>query len=325
MKKSTGLRKAEKLILTALCTLMLCGCTDNTEVRDRGFVRTIGCDGGSVKNVSVRMYGGENVLSGQGGTIFSAVENAETTQKKNLFIGHLELLLLTPDETRDTLSVMIKNNRISPSCSLVIVPENAAAAVSQYKEEELPDLLSGSSRKGKIAEKNISAVLNDLFEEDGMAAVPVLNSGRLTMGVVGYDSLAGTLSEEESEGFCWLTEKIRDKYLTISVNGSDAGFHIRKSTVRLTARPEGDSIGITTEIKINGNCVEEGIDEKSASRAAAERISALCSKTISKTVTGMNADVLGIVKAIKSENIPMGSWQETIPRLRFYYTVKISS
>lgn len=315
----------KKLALTAVM-LLLCGCSHKTEVRDKGFVRTIGCDSGEMQSVAVRLYGQEEVLSGSGDTIFSAVENAETSQGKTLFTGHLELLVLSPEEIRDKLAVMIKNNRISPSCSLIITTGSASDAVKGYKEEELSDILESSSRKGKIVKKNISAVLNDLLEDDSMAAVPVLDGKSLTMGVVGYDSVVGILSDEESEGFSWLTGSQRDIYLPISINGKAASFHVRKSSTRLTAEADGENIRITTEIKINGSCIEEDISETAASKAAAEKISGLCSKTISKTVTGMNADVLGIEKCIRSENLASGkSWKDIIPKLQFYYSIKIAS
>lgn len=315
----------KKLALTAVM-LLLCGCSHKTEVRDKGFVRTIGCDSGEMQSVAVRLYGQEEVLSGSGDTIFSAVENAETAQGKTLFTGHLELFVLNPAEIKDKLSVMIKNNRISPSCSLIITTGSAADTVKSYEEEELSDILDSSSRKGKIVTRNISAVLNDLLEDDSMAAVPVLDGKNLTMGVVGYDSVIGALSEEESEGLSWLTASQHDIYLPINVNGKAASFHVRKSSTRLTADTDGDKIKITTEIKINGSCIEENISETESSKAAAEKISVLCSKAISKTVTGMNADVLGIEKCIRSENIASGqSWKEIIPELEFYYSIKIAS
>ena len=82
----------KELLTAAALTLLLCGCSHKTEVRDKGFVRSIGCDGKENKTVSVRLYGEKDVLSGNGETIFTAIENAETSQGKTLFTGHLELL-----------------------------------------------------------------------------------------------------------------------------------------------------------------------------------------------------------------------------------------
>lgn len=314
----------KKLMAVAALTILLCGCSHKTEVRDKGFVRTIGCDSAENQSVAVRLYGQEDILKGSGKTIFSAVENAETAQGKTFFTGHLELLVLSPDEIKDKLSVMIRNNRISPSCFFLIAPDGAAKAVGDYEEQQLSDMLESSRRKGKIMKKNISAVLNDLLEEDAMAAVPVLNNGNLTMAVVNYDTITGILSEEESEGFCWLTGSLHDVFLPIEIDGNDFSFHVRKSSTKLKATSDGKNIKITTEIKINGNCIEEGVSEEEATQAAAKKISGLCSKTISKTVTGMNADVIGIEKCLASENIAYNEpWNELVPKLQFYYSIKI--
>lgn len=316
----------EKLIITIILTIMLCGCSHKTEVREKGFVRTIGCNADKTQSVAVQLYGEKDILTGTGGTMFTAIEDAETTQGKTLFTGHLELLVQTPDKIRETLSIMIKNNRISPSCSFLIAPAGAVETIKSHEEEELSNLIKSTDRKGKIVKKNISAVLNDLLEEDSMAAVPLLNGDRLTMAVIDNDSVVGILSEDESIGYCWLTHSLHDVYLPIKVNGKEASFLVRKSQTRLNAENDDEGIKITTEIKINGNCIEEGIDQKTANNAAAEKISALCSKTLSKTVTGMKADVLGIRKCLKSSDISTNeSWHDIIPRLRFYYSIKIAS
>lgn len=145
----------EKELLTAAAlTLLLCGCSHKTEVRDKGFVRSIGCDGKENKTVSVRLYGEKDVLSGNGETIFTAIENAETSQGKTLFTGHLELLALSPGNIREMLTVMMQNNRISPSCSLLMIPENASGTIESYEETELTDLIESGCRKGKIKTKH---------------------------------------------------------------------------------------------------------------------------------------------------------------------------
>lgn len=316
----------KEMLTAAALTLLLCGCSHKTEVRDKGFVRSIGCDGNENKTVSVRLYGEKDVLSGNGETIFTAIENAETSQGKTLFTGHLELLALSPGNIREMLTVMMQNNRISPSCSLLMIPENASGAIESYEETELTDLIESGGRKGKIKNKNISGVLNDLLEDDAMAAVPALSNNELTMAVIDSDSIVGILSEEESQGLCWLTGSLRDIYLPVEVGGRTISFQIRKSSPKLKAEFDGKNIKITTEIKISGGSIEEGISHEEASEAAAAKISGLCSKTISKTVTGMKADVLGIQKCISSENINInGEWKELIPRLQFYYSIKIAS
>ena len=315
-----------RIIALSAAMLTLCGCSHKTEVRDKGFVRTIGCDDGMLQSVAVRLYGDTNVLTGVGQTIFSAVENAETAQGKTLFTGHLELLVLSEGDIREKLSVLIKNNRISPSCSVIVTPDSATKAVTDYKEEELSGLLDSYDRKGRISRKNISDVLNDLLEDDNLAASPVLSEDRLTMGIISHTGVEAILSEDESNGFCWLTGSLHDFYLPVEVGGKTASFQVRNSKTRLTAAKQGESIAVTTEIKINGSCIEEGVSETDAANAAAEKISSLCSKTISKTVTGMKADVLGIKKTIVSANIDTEStWEEIIPRLRFYYSIKIAS
>ena len=71
---------------------------------------------------------------------------------------------------------MMQNNRISPSSSLLMIPENASDTIESYEEPALTDLIESGCRKGKIKNKKISGVLNDLLEDDAMADVPALSN-----------------------------------------------------------------------------------------------------------------------------------------------------
>ena len=55
----------------------------------------------------------------------------------------------------------------------------------------------------------------------------------------------------------------------------------------------------------------------------AKRVSSLCSRAIAKTVSGLHADLFGIQKSIDAKRLGGGkSWEEIIPMLDFYYSIK---
>lgn len=74
--------KAKRLIPPFLLLLTLSGCSGRSEVRDKGFIRTIGADCNDVQTISLQLYGSDEVLTGQGTTLFSAIADSERTQGK---------------------------------------------------------------------------------------------------------------------------------------------------------------------------------------------------------------------------------------------------
>ena len=81
--------KAKNLIPPFLLLLTLSGCSGKSEVRDKGFIRTIGADYSDVQNISVQLYDSDEVLTGQGSTLFSAIADSEHTQGKCHFTERL--------------------------------------------------------------------------------------------------------------------------------------------------------------------------------------------------------------------------------------------
>ena len=74
--------KAKRLIPPFLLLLTLSGCSGRSEVRDKGFIRTIGADCNDVQTISLQLYGSDEVLTGQGTTLFSAIAIQKELREK---------------------------------------------------------------------------------------------------------------------------------------------------------------------------------------------------------------------------------------------------
>lgn len=316
--------KIKKLIPIIMLSAILSGCNQSSDVRSKAFIKEIGVDCTDVQSVTLRVFGSDETISGSGKTLLSAVENCESSQSKNFFSGHLEVIASSPLNMGNNLLTLLQNNRISPSCYVLCLPENAAGFI-QNKGGTLAELIKSNGRNGIILPQTISDVINDLLENDQKAAVPTQKDGKLTMAVISPHKLIGTLSEEESKGLCWLHGNVSDVYLPIECDDVKTDFYIRKSCTKIKAKQNGEKIDISIEIKINGNSEENSQNIKAEKEQTGKYVSSLCSKTIAKTVVGMKADLFGIEKAINSANISHGkTWEELIPLLNFSYEIKIS-
>ena len=316
--------KIKKLMLTIVLSAMLSGCNQSSDVRSKAFIKEIGVDCTDIQSVTLRIFDSDETISGSGRTLLSAVENCENSQSRNFFSGHLEVFASSPLNMGNNLLTLLQNNRISPSCYVLCIPENAAGFIKN-KGGSLAELIKSNGRNGIILPQTISDVINDLLESDQKAAVPTQKDGRFTMAVISPHKLIGTLSEEESKGLCWLHGNVSDVYLPIEYDNVRTDFYIRKSSTKIKAQKNGDKIDISIQIKINGSSEENIQNIDTEKEQIGKYISSLCSKTIAKTVVGMKADLFGIEKAINSANISHGkTWEELIPLLNFSYEIKIS-
>ena len=317
----------KKILLPALLLILLSGCSHKGEVRSMSFVKTIGTDftEDGIQNISLRLYDSENTLTGNGRTIFSAIENAETSQEKTLFSGHTELFISGEGNLQENLELLIKNNRISPSCGFVCTNEKAADITSQDEENSLSGLIESNNRKGLILKRNINDVLDDMLGDDGMAAAPIINQQGLGMAIIDSKGIIGTLTSDEAKGLCWLNGNIRELYIPVNTGDGMTDFFVSKSKTKLTAEADNESINITVEIKINGNVQNKNHNISDARREISDQISALCSGAIAKTVTVYGADVFGLEKCIESSGIAANApWKDIIPKLKFFYRIKVA-
>lgn len=317
--------KINKLLcLLPVLSITLSGCSDSSDVRNKAFIREMGADYSEEQTISLRTFGSDEVITGSGKTLLSAVGECENTQSKNLFSGHLEVFASSPQNIGNNLLTLLSNNRISPSCYVLCIPENAASFIDK-EGGKLAALIRSSSRNGIILPKTISGVVNDLLESDRKAAVPTHKDGKLTMAVISPNKLIGILSEDESKGLCWLCGNVKDIYIPIEYNNLKSDFYIRKSDTKITAEKSDNKINITVEIKINGNSEDNNENLYIAREEVSKTVSTLCANTIAKTVTGMKADLFGLEQIIKSARLSVGKeWEELIPLLNFSYKIKIS-
>ncbi len=314
----------KKALLIILSSMMLLTACSGTELRDQLFIREIGADHSDRINISLRMFKKKETLSGSGDSLFSAMSDCESYQGKRLFPGHLEVLALSPGHFKEDLLTVLENDRISPSCHVLCVKENASGFISDNKED-LKALMDSGGRNAVIVPKNIGDAVNDLLEKDKKAAVPIMKDGRLTMAVVSENELEGILTPDESKGLCWLCGTVKDVHIPIKTDKWETDFHIIKSSTRISAEKLSDGYGIITEIKINGTAEKNDTDTDTVKKKLSELILAQCSLTIAKTVTGMKADLFGIEKSLNARLLAMDEpWEETAPRLKFYYKIKIA-
>lgn len=286
-------RLGKILLMCCVPVIMFTSCkTRSAEVRDRAFIRCIGVEERENQEyVSIKIFGGDasEVYSGKGETVFSAIENAETMQSKNLFTGHIEQIIIGRGNLSEKLETMLSNNRITPACHVICTEENAEKIV---KESDIPSTLSSCARKGTIMDRSISDILRGLKSECEMSVVPVIEGESLTMGIVSGNGIEKVLSDEESKGISWLNGRISDTVLALDRN---TDFHIATSNVKIkTEVKQDDRLYIDFEVSVQA---ENSTGEKN--NLAIEKIKDLCKSATDVCIYEYGCDSFGIENKLK--------------------------
>ncbi len=285
----------KKLVSIYLCIniLLLTGCRNTVEVRERAFVQNASFSGNS--NISLTLYPFENekeLSKGSGLTIAEAVENAAVFSGKEIFMGHLELLCFDEPDFTDKLESFLTDYRISPSCKVIYLsgyslPEDCDTTL-------LTDRLIMEEEKGHIPETDLFHILSEKNGKDSAALVPAITEKGLSMCILKDGSEPYIISEKAAEGLCWLRGKNYPERISLSGENDAVDFEIYSANTKLSS-----------EIKNNIPCITAYITVKGTGNAQAAKsiIEARCKDAIEETLKSAKSDVVGIDECL-AKNYP---------------------
>lgn len=327
-----------KIILISIpfwCMLMLSGCfsTSSIEVRDRSFVQAIGIGGEDTPTVALSIFAGKDeepdIYTGKGTTIFEAIADAECSQQKNLFIGHIELIALDEGNIRGHLESLLTNNHISPGCITFFSQENPQEVFKSENSRDLLDRISINSKNGVISQRSISYVLEDLLGMDNAAAIPVYDGEALRMGIIDNDSVITILSEEEAQGLSWLSGTINTHTMPVETD-SDTIINIRISnaSARVDTVVEDGKIASVFQITFSASVLEKNYEIEDIKGLAEDKIKALCRSAVLRTASELGVDVFNIEKSIKAADFNFYSQnkenaEQLLKSINFEFDVKL--
>lgn len=150
-----------KIITIMLISVyLLCGCSDNSEIRNRAFVQSIGIVATPDEyNVCVRLFGDdENVYYGSGINFDEAIDDAERVQGNDFLTGHTEMTVVSVENSNFILKQLV-NEDISSGC-IVVFNDDPISFVSENDTKILMDVITTAVRNGKYKKINICDAIN---------------------------------------------------------------------------------------------------------------------------------------------------------------------
>ena len=325
--------------LTVLCALFS-GCEPIGEVQRRIVVHAIGIDpaeGGF--EVSYEIFSGSEAPGGGpvdasestvvtllalGRTLFEAEESLRLQTGKEIFLGDVELIVISEEAGTENIADFLRYFRKSD----VYLGTNVVFCRGRAKEIVGAKLKQGSATAillrgvieraiegGRACSSRIIEISNALSEEGEAAAVPILTLERgeetsedstvsdLTVGV--FDSLLipsgelSEISETETMGIRLLRGDARKMSLEVAVGEKIAS--VRLEGIKISRRAEifGDTPHIFIEIE--GSYETEfspgGVSEEEIQAAAEKQLLELCERGLS-ALKESGADFIGLGKLL---------------------------
>ncbi|MCH5348385.1 MAG: hypothetical protein J1E40_03610 [Oscillospiraceae bacterium] len=305
-------------------SMLLTGCFGGMEVNDRAFVQLMGLERrDSIYEVTLQIYKSESgtadpdvskansfTVSGKGATVQSALADAEITVGKQLFLGHIKLLIIGSGikSPADELSLFLDGS-VSPSCPIAYSEDPAAAAGVLFEDgsfsaEQLLRLMDTNAAEGKTIYTSLADVASDTGVLDCACALPDIRSQGDTVIFDGLtfirkDGAAGSLAKEDVPGVKLLQNKFKsgdkitvpiivgDKQATVSVTGAKTGLKTKIEDGKLHVYAD-----VKTRINITENPYE--IDRSLIEHSLCEALRDTCISAFSTAVWYNSGDIFGI-------------------------------
>ncbi len=256
-------------VLTAFAvSLMLCGCMNRVELKDRTIIRMIGVDTDeegfvvTMLQFSPQAKPGEQnsssaavVIQTSGRSISEAVSKVSHYNGNEVFLGNSSFLVVGEKAAQEglerTLNYFNANHEVSPELYVAMAQGRAESIIRAKAQEgsnptQLKSLVEQGRRNGLLGRPTLRDVMNRLQSNRAEPYLPVLTTVELDgnedvlkivgMAVFRDGRLQDTLSIEQTRGVLWATNELNRALITVDFGEEDASrasVELKKSRSRV--------------------------------------------------------------------------------------------
>ncbi|MDR0992279.1 MAG: hypothetical protein LBL87_05200 [Ruminococcus sp.] len=311
-----------KIIAVFVSLILLTGCSGVPayQVNERAYVQIFGVSKtGDNFSVYIQLIadGETDVISGVGRTVNDAIADAELSEGKKLFLGHMKLFILG-DGLRDIskeLEVFLSGD-ICPACP-VAYAENPGEIAALGKDEdgytadELLKVITVYAEQGKSIITPLTAVAVGTAEGYTAAPVPIISAagGKLEVGGVTFaakDGIVGFLAQEDVFGLhCLLGKPQKGGKVTV-VSQFDEGnltaaTDILGAKIKKTVTVKNGAAELDIKITLKTDVTENpfGIPDEKIEEATRRYVSNAVSRAFTAAVWDSGKDTVGVAKLLR--------------------------
>ncbi len=335
----------KKLIPIICLCFALCGCTSYEEIEDAIMVSGMAVDKGETDNykvtveiVDLSVGEGEppaaQIISSEGPTVFSALENINSATSKKLFFSQARVIAMSEQVAREGLiniiDVIVRDNELRITNDVIVAKDCAAAELftltdsgNPVRSYEIADLLENESRALSVVPRVQVFELINIVGSSGVAAVlpafsynESLEKKSLTVSGtavfkndkliefldINQSKIMTIIQGEAKEGL--ISEPIRtdtQEYMTVKIFDCKTKVRHSEKAGEITMH-----IDVEMEVGINELTVRENIMNKKGRDELMKKVENSLEKNIESFVRylqhGNGADVLGFGERIYKQD-----------------------
>lgn len=331
----------KKIIILLLTIFLTSGCS-YVELNDLAVASVLGIDydnennnfnlTAQVMNVKNSSEGsteeGTLIYEASGKTIAKAIRNFGVRYPKNVYLGHLEFIILNKNvasKINDIFDYIMRSPEVRSSAYVAITKEDSAKEIlkpnnevkDSFPVESLKTvLLDAKERTGTIYDLTLEEFLSFYLKKGIDPLVPIIKNedkkGMRASSIVIEDlapfknkTLGKELNEIQSISYSTLNNYYKDIVMETKYKNTYIGSVIYNPKSKIDLNIKDNNIKVNLDVNIESKIIEIGNKENLLNKESEKEIKGLISNTMKKNIESLityskkeNTDILGLKSII---------------------------
>lgn len=285
-----------KIIYLTLIIFLLTGCYNYRELNDLAVIDALGIDyqdnkflvTAQVLNVEKKETDSVEklivVYQGEGKSIAEAINNMSLDNPKEIYLGHLELIIfgesLTKDNLDKTFEFLLRDPHVRSESLVVTTYNNSAREILNQKVNSnifpsksiINSIEISSKTEGTVVketledlikltlDKNIDPVITTISIEKEKNDKENINEYNLVklnnLGIIKNKKVIDYLEKDEAVAYNIIKKSIKDVIINIPFEDENSVIEISEPVSSVSLKLNNNKIGITIKINVSGDIIE---------------------------------------------------------------------
>lgn len=284
------MKKWISLLMAAGFALLLCGCMNAAQLKDRTIIKMVGVDlvDGefvlSMLQFSPQLQSGQEaaaatlVVQTRGRSVSEAVDGLSQYSGNEVFLGNASFLVVGRSAAQQGLEPVLgyfnANHEVNPEL-YVAMAENTAEEVIRTQSEQdnsatqLKTLIEQGQQNGLLGRPALKDVINRLQSDKAEPYLPLITTEELTdgkkvlkiagMAIFKEGKFLDNLSIEQTRGVLWATDELKRAVMTVNYGEEKealASVELTDSESQVKVSMEDGKPVLLLEIRTEGSVLE---------------------------------------------------------------------
>lgn len=281
-----------------LCTIMLSGCWDSRELDQRAIIIALGVDTGrsnpnnysitvevpipiqfDIEHSSASSRDSSRTIRAEGKTLSRALTNLNLRVARNLFLGHLQVAIVSEEVARNSITPIIdqmSRYRHTQLATIIAIASSRAQDIFTVRiptDQTIGTYMTTFFEKGNRARHVPTAPLwkvqSQMAQPHQGFVLPLIVPGSGQIGIVGLavihrGRMIGRLDTRLLQGYLWLTSDLLEEVLVLNDarKGSELAVRAEKGKAKIVPTLQDGELSITIHISSDLTIVQDSHEDR---------------------------------------------------------------